>query len=63
MGFYSDNRSTGKRVGSGDAFAVSVCVYAELAQQLRRSPSHHVNFRIAKDLLRVERATAELDKS
>ena len=46
VGFYSDDRSTGERVGSGDAFAASVCVHhAELAQQLRRSPSDHVTQR------------------
>ena len=35
-------RATRERVDSGEAFAASVCVHAELAQQLRRSPSHYV---------------------
>ena len=38
-------RATRERVGSGEAFAASVCVHAELAQQVRRSPNHRVTHR------------------
>ena len=58
---YADDRSTRERVGPGEALAASVCVHAELAQQLQGSPNHHVTHRQGPSA--VERATAELDKS